>query len=176
MEHKLLLLLLIPMILVVANIMSFFLDDYEHDFSLTQRYRTYYALYNWNLPVHAYDDFDGDGKKDEIAFNGCAHLSSFSQSLKEKGGYCNTSEATNYIVDPDINKETPGQNLPFGDPSFLVKTKSGRWRHYAYDLFNFTVHELGEDRIFHKVSPTVLDIIDYISYMPSHFLLITLPF
>lgn len=175
MKHRPLLLLLIPMVLVFANIMSFFLDDYTHDFSLTQRYRRYFALYNWDLPFHAISDFDQDGRKDEIAFNGCAYLSTIHTNSFSISPECNPTKKISYIVDPEIDKNAQGQKLPFGDPSFLVQTKVGSWKYYAYGFFRQNIYELGKDNIFHKVQPTILDIVDYVWYMPSHILLIYLP-
>ena len=162
----------IPLLLILLNVFSFFLDDYSHDFSLTQKYRPFYHLYNWNLPGHAIADFDSDGKTDEVTFTGCTFLSAAQKRLPVSIRTC--TEA-NMIVDPTISKNSAGQQLPFGDPSFLAQNKSGMWQYYAYGFTGFHVYELGKDGIFRPVSPTLYDVIDYVWYMPTHILLIVLP-
>jgi hypothetical protein len=110
--------------------------------NLFNRYEKYMPLHDWNLRQNAYDDFDGDGKKDYIILPGCAFLSSFDATKVPKNQQC---IAPGYAIMVFKNQNIVGQkyvstreyNLGSVDPhkvqishSYLMKKPNENWKIY----------------------------------------------
>lgn len=171
-------LLIISVILVYIiflNFISFFLDNRAFVL-VTQKWKEFHSLVDWNLTGHAIVDIDNDGRLDELTFGGCAYLSSSEGSVIPKEDQCKQTE---FLVEPAIDKNRTGQSLEISIPtikSFIVKTRDNSWKYYNYGFLKFYVEELKTNGLFKPINPTFLDIIDYLIYFSSHILLRFIPF
>lgn len=176
-KNKSSLFLLIPIIFIVyfvlLNVLSFFIDDKNTSHSKTQTWKSYYSLYDWNLPTTTKGDYDQDGKEDYIGWESCAYISSVNPSLIPTERQCRVNGS---FIDLDPKQTYIGQQIGGGRFTFIVKTQNNKWRHYSYGgLLQVGITEMNEDGLFKLVSPTVLDYIDNLGYFFSHALLMYLP-
>jgi hypothetical protein len=176
-KNKSSLFLLIPIIViayfVLLNVLSFFIDDKNISHSKTQTWKSYYALYDWNLPTTTKGDYDQDGKEDYIGWESCAYISSVNPSLIPMKSQCNVNGG---FIGFDPKQTYTGQQIGGGRLTFIVKTQDNKWRHYSYNgLFQVDITEMNEDGIFKSVNPVVLDYMDNLGYFLSHALLMYLP-
>ncbi|MFA5828176.1 MAG: hypothetical protein WC841_02325 [Candidatus Shapirobacteria bacterium] len=168
----------IPAILIfiysLITIYFFYFKSTSESYSLTQSWKEYYALDDWNLCLHAQTDIDGDGQKDIITCTSCAILSSVSPKNIPTNKQCQEPGMSS-IVFPD-NTTTIGQNLTSSKPflyqwpkkSYFVKTQNNVWKHYEMNGLQLKTYELGENNLFIEVKPTISDIIDTFTYQISH--------
>jgi len=171
--------------LMFVTIYLFAFKETSKSYSLTQSWKEYYSLEDWNLTMHAITDIDGDGKKDMITFTNCAFLSSISPEAISTENECQEA-GMSVIAFPD-NSVSVGQKLISQKPfhydwlkkSYLVKTNNDIWKFYDMNGLQLRTYELGIDHLFKEVNPTFLDKIDVLIYQLSHLgivlLLIILP-
>ena len=151
-----------------------FLEVTDKNFSITQSWKEYFSLEDWNLSGHAIVDVDNDGKKDMVTFTNCAFLSTISAEKIPIQKQCEEPSMST-IAFPD-NATTVGQKLSSQTPfhyqwlkkSYLVKTKNNVWKFYDMNGIFLRTYELGNDHLFTEVKPTFLDIIDTFAYQINH--------
>lgn len=159
---------------IFITIYLFVFKETGKSYSLTQSWKEYYSLKDWNLTMHAITDIDGDGKKDIITFTNCAFLSSISPKDVPIEKKCQ-EPGMSIIAFPD-NDIFVGQNLISQTPfrynwlrkSYLVKTNYNKWKFYDMNGLQLRTYDLKDDHFFKEVNPTFLDRIDVLSYQLSH--------
>lgn len=161
--------LFVLFVVFVLNIITLFNDNTQVSSSITQKWKQYDSLDDWDMPSHAVLDIDGDGQMDEITFGNCAYLSTVKDATIPKEQRCSQPES---IINPTINRNKMGQSIfsmnGYTDKTFLVLTKSEKWRVYSYNWFFPSVVELGPNNLFLKATPSFLDIVDSVYYGASH--------
>jgi len=161
-------------IFVTVTVQMFVVKDTGTSYSLTQSWKEYYGLEDWNLSKHGITDIDGDGKKDLITFTGCVFLSSIVETEIPLDKQCQEPWIST-VVFPDHSINT-GQNLISTKPfhyqglrkSFLVKTINDTWKYYDMNGLQIRTFELEENGIFNETKPTLLDKVDTLTYQVSH--------
>lgn len=161
-------------IFLFITIYLFTIKETSKNYSLTQSWKEYYSLEDWNLSIHAIADIDDDGRKDMITFTNCAFLSSLPVENITSDKRCE-EPSMSIIAFPD-NTTSVGQKLisqkPFGyqwlRKSYLVKTPNDIWKFYDMNGLQLRVYELGKDHLFTEAKPTFLDIVDLFTYQISH--------
>lgn len=156
--------------LVITGLFYFFIKDTGESYSITKKWNKYYNLYNWNLNSHAIDDFDGDGIKDLITFDGCSFFSSIDEEDIPKAERCIRGNMSPLVFG---DKEKVGQSIYITRPpilfkSFIVKNKDDKIQFYAYDGFRLIKKQLSSNKSFEEVRPDILDYIDFYWYSISH--------
>lgn len=176
-NRKLLSIVLIASILVLYLISSIYLfafKDTGKSYSLTQSYKSYFGVEDWNLSKHAIIDVDGDDMQDMITFTGCAFLSSVSEKSIPIEKQC-MEPTMSPIVFPK-NNNIIGQKLSSSKPfkynllrkSYLVKTLEDTWKFYDLNGLQIRTFELDKDNQFLETYPNLLDSIDLITYQGGH--------
>lgn len=172
-------------IFLFITIYLFAIKETSKNYSLTQSWKEYYSLEDWNLSMHAIVDIDNDGQKDMVTFTNCAFLSSVPVENITSDKLCE-EPGISVIAFPD-NITSVGQKLvsqklfkyQWFRKSYLVKTPSDIWKFYDMNGLQLRVYELGKDHLFTEVKPTFLDMVDLFTYQISHLgvvlLLIILP-
>jgi len=172
-------------LLIVSTIYFFIFKNTHENYSLTQSYKEYYSVEDWNLTMHAIVDMDNDGSRDMLTFTNCAFFSSVSVDTIPMEKRCEELGMST-VVFPE-NATTVGQKLsPYKSffytglrKSYLVKTNSDIWKYYDINGFQLRTYQLDDNFMFNEVQPTLLDRIDVFTYQTSHLgvilLLIALP-
>jgi len=154
-----------------------FIKSTSESYSITQNWKEYHNIDNWNLgvglPPQYNVDIDEDGVADSIRDSGCAFLSSVKTESIPKAKKCTRQDFVTgkerigqYLSLPTDNGGDNGR-----DPlylSFIVKTHENKWKYYDYIGIRVSVSEKGQDNIFQEIKPTYLDYVDLIYYQISH--------
>ncbi len=159
---------------LIISIYLFAFKDTSQSYSLTQTYKSYFGVEDWNLSKHAILDIDGDGIQDMITFTGCAFLSSVSEQSIPISKQC-TEPTMSPIVFPK-NNNIVGQKLNSSKPfhydwlrkSYLVKTQEDTWKFYDLNGFQIRTFELNKNNLFSETNPRFFDLIDVVSYQKEH--------
>lgn len=167
--------------IVILNLYMFFIKDTSQSYSITRSWKSYYGLENWNMPNNAHVDIDGDGVRDGITYEGCAVLSTMSETNIAPHQQCNkpddtprayAGEGNENRIGTEISK-LRGYNFLWPTQSFFVRTDDDRWRYYEYRGLQINVIELESDGKFAQKPASVLDYIDALYFQLTH--LFTLP-
>ncbi len=160
-------------LLVVTTITSFFADTTK-SYTVTQTWKEYHSIEDWNLTKHARVDIDGDGKEDMITFTNCVFLSSVTPQDISSEQRCE-EPGMSIIAFPD-NSVSIGQKLISKRPffyqwlrkSYLVKTLNDRWQFYHMNGLQLRKYELISNTYFEEITPSLFDRIDTLIYQFNH--------
>lgn len=176
-NRKLLSIFIITSILILHLISSIYLfafKDTSKSYSLTQSYKSYFGVEDWNLSKHAIIDIDSDGTQDMITYTNCAFLSSVSEKSIPLEKQC--IEPTMSSITFHDNNMLVGQRLISSKPfkynwlrkSYLVKTQEDIWKFYDLNGLQFRTFELDKNNLFIETNPSIFDSIDLIAYQSEH--------
>jgi len=162
-------------IYTVISIYFLMLKDTGTSYSLTQTYKSYFGIEDWNLTKHAFVDMDGDGKQDMITFTNCVFLTATLEPRIPESRRCE-EPGMSPIGFPNGDKKI-GQKLIPDKPfwytllkkSYLVKTQNNTWKFYDTNGFQVRTYELRPDGLLHETSPSLRDRIDVAAYQSGHF-------
>ncbi len=149
--------------------------DTGESYSLTQSYKNYYGIEDWNLSKHALVDIDGDAKKDMITFTNCAFLTKTNELEIPEEMRC-IEPGMSPIGFPNGDKNV-GQLLVSKNQfkyillrkSYLTQGIDNIWKFHDSNGFQVRTFELGSEGLFHETTPTLSDRIDAIYYQSTHF-------
>lgn len=103
---------------IATTIYFLFFKDTNKSYSLTQSYKEYYSVEDWNLSMHAIVDVDDDGTKDMLTFTNCAFLSTLSADKIPMEKRCQET-GMSVLAFPE-NTITVGQKLYPRKPFFTI--------------------------------------------------------
>jgi hypothetical protein len=160
---------------VIVSIYFFTLKDTGTSYSITQTYKSYFGIEDWNLIKHAFVDIDGDGKQDMVTFSNCAFLTATLDQKIPEDKKCE-EPGMSPIGFPNGEKKI-GQKLISNKPyrytlltkSYLVKTQNDTWKFYDTNGYQIRTYELKPDGLFYETSPSLLDRVDVFTYQTGHF-------
>jgi len=159
--------------LIILNLFMIFIKSTSESYGITQNWKEYHTISNWNLgvgiPPQDSVDIDGDEMVDSIRENGCAFLSSVKTEAIPDSKRCIGQD---YLT----GKERIGQDLYLTTNnredslflSFIVQSYENKWRYYEYVGAHVNLSEKDQNNIFQEIKPTVLDYIDLAYYQISH--------
>lgn len=176
-NRKLLSIVLITSLIALyfmSSIYLFAVKDTSKSYSLTQSYKSYFGVEDWNLSKHAVLDVDGDDIQDMITFTGCAFLSRVSKQNIPIEKQC-VEPTMSSIVFPK-NSNIVGQKISSSKPfrynwlrkSYLVKTQEDIWKFYDLSGLQVRTFELDKNNLFIETNPRIFDLIDLITYQSEH--------
>lgn len=159
---------------LTTSIYLFAFKDTGKSYSLTQSYKSYFGIEDWNLSKHAITDIDGDGTQDMITFTGCSFLSSVPGPSMPVERRC--TEPTMSSIGFPGNYTIVGQKLTSLKPfrynwlrkSYLVKTNKDTWKFYDLNGLQIRTFELGQNKLFSETNPSLYDIVDLVTYQSEH--------